>query len=72
MIRILEVVCSRGCARLEMMPMNYYQNIDRGKVSLIFFKPQSYSGAYDDDIEKNNRRVYHYLELYLKTLYRIF
>ena len=58
MIRILHILHSMNRGGAEAMLMNYYRNIDRGRVQFDFLLTEQKHCQYEDEIEEMGGRVY--------------
>lgn len=58
MIRVLHILHSMNRGGAEAMLMNYYRNIDRGRVQFDFLLTEQNKCQYEDEIEEMGGRVY--------------
>ena len=58
MIRVLHILHSMNRGGAEAMLMNYYRNIDRGRVQFDFLLTEQKHCQYEDEIEEMGGRVY--------------
>lgn len=58
-IRILQVVTTMNRGGLETMLMNYYRQLDKGKIQFDFLTHRNDPAQYDEEIEALGGKIYH-------------